>query len=87
MNDANEPLTEDEIRALLESRWGELTMRAAKSVAVQVVWSRRLDRARMCVMAAVWLLACQIVLDEACLSKLQSVRAEAVTASIRQPQS
>ncbi len=86
MNDTNEPLTEGEIRQLLESRWDELTTRAAKTVAVQVVWSRRLDRACTCVMAAVWLLACQIVLDEACLSKLQGVRAAAATASIRQPQ-
>lgn len=76
--------TEEDIRQLLESRWGKLSARTARRAARDVVWSRRLDRARTCVLAATVLLACQIGLDLACLAKLQSLRRQAVASVLEQ---
>lgn len=80
MSEQPERLTEAELRALLESDWSALTDRASARVARNVVWSRRLDLARNWMLAASLLLAVQIGLDLLCLSRLQSLRLQAVTA-------
>lgn len=84
MTNSESRQSEADIRRLLESRWDELSARTARRAARDVVWSRRLDRARMCVLAATVLLACQIGLDLACLAKLQSLRQQAVSSVIQQ---
>ncbi|MFM9961410.1 MAG: hypothetical protein ACKV2Q_09305 [Planctomycetaceae bacterium] len=76
--------SEAEIRRLLESNWEQLSARTARRAAREVVWSRRWDRARTCVLAATVLLACQIGLDLACLAKLQALRQQAVSSVIQQ---
>lgn len=84
MTTSESRLSEADIRRLLESRWDELSARTARRAARDVVWSRRLDRARTCVLAATVLLACQIGLDLACLAKLQVLRRQAAASVIEQ---
>ena len=84
MTESESRQSEAEIRRLLESRWDELSARTAWRAARDLVWSRRLDRARMCVLAATVLLACQIGLDLACLAKLQVLRRQAAASVIEQ---
>ncbi len=82
MTDRQLSLTEDQIRELLESRWDELSSNVAARVAREVVWTRRIDVARNCVLAACVLLMVQIGLDSLVLAKLQALRVQAA-ASIR----
>lgn len=77
MTDPQTPLTDDQIRELLEARWSELTAKVSARVAREIVWTRRIDRARNCVLAAVVLLMLQISLDSLFLAKLQALRAQA----------
>ena len=82
MTDRQLPLTEDQIRELLESRWDELSSNVAARVAREVVWMHRMDWARNCVLAASVLLMVQIGLDSLFLAKLQALRGQAA-ASLR----
>ena len=82
-SDLPPPNIKSEIRQLLEDHWSELTQRAARYTVRQIIWTRRLDRATLFVVAATLFLMVQIGIKLACLAELDSIRSQLAT-SVRQ---